>query len=135
MIYWPYIYNNYFGIGKESKIETPETQSPANSLSMSGSSSLVNTLAIAGSSVAWKLLKRKVIRPEVRAINQLLEGYKDESRSYVLNPKYTSPASLPLYFYFGYQLLHESKHMKASGHVSPQYFWRVKNTKVLKHGY
>nr|XP_022311262.1 uncharacterized protein LOC111116556 [Crassostrea virginica] len=102
---------------KESKIETPETQSLANSLSMSGSSSLVNTLAIAGSSVAWKLLKRKVIRPEVRAINQLLEGYKDESRSYVLNPKYTSPASLPLYFYFGYQLLHESKHMKASGHI------------------
>ncbi|XP_078329891.1 transient receptor potential cation channel subfamily M member 2-like [Crassostrea virginica] len=86
-------------------------------LSISGSSSLVNTLAIAGSSVAWKLLKRKVIRPEVRAINQLLEGYKDESRSYVLNPKYTSPASLPLYFYFGYQLLHESKHMKASGHI------------------
>ena len=35
----------------------------------------------------------------------------------VLNPKFTSPTSLPLYFYFGYQLLQESDLLQKFGHV------------------
>lgn len=40
-----------------------------------------------------------------------------ESRPYVLNPKYSTPTSLPLYFYFGYQILQESNLMEACGPV------------------
>lgn len=80
--------------------------------------SKTNGLAMTGSSVAWKLLKRNSVRPEETMMNQLLEDYKKESRAYVLNPKYASPTSLPLYFYFGYQLLQESKLLMDSGRVS-----------------
>ncbi|XP_056002346.1 transient receptor potential cation channel subfamily M member 2-like isoform X2 [Ostrea edulis] len=79
--------------------------------------SKTNGLAMTGSSVAWKLLKRNSVRPEETMMNQLLEDYKKESRAYVLNPKYASPTSLPLYFYFGYQLLQESKLLMDSGHT------------------
>lgn len=83
--------------------------------------SQTNGLAIAGYSLAWKLMRRNSIKPEEKAMNLLLEGYKRESRPYVLNPKYTSPTSLPLYFYFGYQLLLESKLMQECGHVCRQF--------------
>ncbi|XP_061190896.1 transient receptor potential cation channel subfamily M member 8-like [Saccostrea echinata] len=76
-----------------------------------------NGLAFTGSSLAWKLLRRNSVRPEENIMNQLLGDYKEESRVYVLNPKYTSPASLPLYFYFGFQLLQESGLLKQSGHI------------------
>lgn len=60
-----------------------------------------------GFSLAWKLLRiqRNATSPEEN-IKGFLKGYKD-SRPYVLNPKYSTPTSLPLYFYFGYQLLQE----------------------------
>ncbi|XP_062596063.1 transient receptor potential cation channel subfamily M member-like 2 [Saccostrea cucullata] len=76
-----------------------------------------NGLALTGSSLASKLLRRNSVRPEENILNQLLGEYKEESRVYVLNPKYTSPASLPLYFYFGFQLLQESGFFKQSGHI------------------
>lgn len=46
---------------------------------------------------------------EDKLTNQSLEGYEKDFRPYVLNPKYSCPTSLPLYFYFGYQLLQEKK--------------------------
>ena len=58
-------------------------------------------------------------------INKILEEYKKESRPYVLKPKYTSPSSLPLYFYFGYQLLQEQAAMEKSGHVSDEQITQV----------
>lgn len=41
-----------------------------------------------------------------------------ESRPFILNPMYSTPTSLPLYFFFGYQLLQESDLMKKCGPVS-----------------
>lgn len=40
------------------------------------------------------------------------------SRDYVYHPKYTTPTSLPLSFFFGYHILHESKQWDERGHVS-----------------
>nr|XP_022311261.1 uncharacterized protein LOC111116555 [Crassostrea virginica] len=69
------------------------------------------------SSITWKLLSKNSISPEEDTIHELLEGYKKESRPGVLNPKFTSPTSLPLYFYFGYQLLQESDLLQKCGHI------------------
>ncbi|XP_062589311.1 transient receptor potential cation channel subfamily M member-like 2 [Saccostrea cucullata] len=76
-----------------------------------------NGITITGSSLAWKLLRRNSVRPAEDIMNQLLKDYKEGSRVYVLNPKYTSPASLPLYFYFGYQIVQESKLLKQCGNI------------------
>lgn len=67
-------------------------------------------------SLAWKLLRRNFTSPEEN-IKGVLKGFK-ESRPYVLNPKYSTPTSLPLYFYFGYQLLQEYNKVVECGPVS-----------------
>lgn len=41
-----------------------------------------------------------------------------KSRTHVLNPKYSTPTSLPLYFYYVYQLLQESNSLNEYGPVS-----------------
>lgn len=94
---------------KQSKKNTPRAQKENQKPSIIG-------FDIAGAAIIWKWYGKNSIKPEL--INQILEGYKHEARPYVLNPKHTSPTSLPLYFYFGYQLLQESKQMQQSGHVS-----------------
>lgn len=38
-------------------------------------------------------------------------------RQYVFNPQFSTPTSLPLSFFFGYQILHEMKEWKQRGHV------------------
>ena len=69
-------------------------------------------------SITWKMLSKNSIQPEEKTVNELLEGYKiREPRRNVLKSECTSPASLPLYFYFGYQLLHESGLLQKLGHV------------------
>ncbi|XP_062596064.1 transient receptor potential cation channel subfamily M member 2-like [Saccostrea cucullata] len=40
-----------------------------------------------------------------------------ESRAYVLDTKYSSPTSLPLYFFFEYQFLQQSEKLKEHGHM------------------
>ncbi|XP_056002332.1 uncharacterized protein LOC130049150 isoform X2 [Ostrea edulis] len=77
----------------------------------------INDLAMTCSSVAQKLVKRNSVSPEGNTMEQLLKDYKMESRAYVLNPKYASPTSLPLYFYFGYQLLQESRTLMDNGRI------------------
>lgn len=64
-------------------------------------------------SLAWKLVGKN----ETQFIIPLFEELK-ESRPYILNPKISAPTSLPLYFFFGYQLLQESTHMDKCGPVS-----------------
>lgn len=44
-----------------------------------------------------------------------------ETRPHVLNPSYATPTSLPLYFYFGYQLLQESNSLEKFGDVRQFY--------------
>ena len=79
-------------------------------------------------SITWKLLSKNTIHPEEETVNKLLEGYKtNESRPGVLKSKFASPASLPLYFYFGYQLLQESNLLQKLGHV------RLKISKLIYH--
>lgn len=53
--------------------------------------------------LAWTLTS-STGRSKTNITNNVFKGLK-ESRPYVLNPKYTTPTSLPLYFYFGYQLM------------------------------
>lgn len=48
----------------------------------------------------------------------MLEGSNMISRAHVLNPKYSTPTSLPLYFYFVYQVLQESDELGQLGPVS-----------------
>ncbi|XP_056021813.1 uncharacterized protein LOC125651630 [Ostrea edulis] len=66
--------------------------------------------------VKVKILRRNSVSPEPTEVDRVLKCYK-ESRPYVLNPKYASPTSLPLYFYFGYQLLQEIRILDQCGHV------------------
>ena len=69
------------------------------------------------------MLSKYSIQPEEKTVNELLEGYKiREPRRNVLKSECTSPASLPLYFYFGYQLLHESGLLQKLGHVRKSSF-------------
>lgn len=88
-----------------------------NTKGLNRSNSAINAHTIKGTSLAWKLLRRNSVRPEEKNMKQLLEAFKKKSRPYVLSPKYSTPTSLPLYFYFGYQLLQESELMKKCGHV------------------
>lgn len=48
----------------------------------------------------------------------MVKGSKMISRAHVLNPKYSTPTSLPLYFYFVYQILQESNKLDQLGPVS-----------------
>lgn len=68
-------------------------------------------------SLAWELLntnEKKEKDPQF--IIPLFKELK-ETRPYILNPKISAPTSLPLYFFFGYQLLQESPHMEKCGPV------------------
>nr|XP_022311194.1 uncharacterized protein LOC111116490 [Crassostrea virginica] len=95
--------------------ENDTNQNSSKSMSRQKTLAGLNGYDLTGFSLASKLMIRSnSIGPE---INDLLEDYKKESRPYVLNPKYTSPSSLPLYFYFGYQLLQETNEMKKSGPI------------------
>ena len=78
----------------------------------------LDSLNTTGSSITWKLLRKNSVRPEEKTMNEILEGYKKQPVPDVLNQKFTSPTSLPLYFYIGYQLLKESRLMQKCGHVS-----------------
>lgn len=94
------------------------------SLSSDHSHTETNGNTTKGSSLAWKLLRRNFVSPEEQIIHQVLEGFK-ESRPYVLNPQYSSPTSLPLYFYFGYQLLQELDLTEECGPVSFALFFEI----------
>lgn len=71
-----------------------------------------------GFSLTWKLLQKNSVRPEEKFLKENREVFKMQSRAHVLNPKFSTPTSLPLYFYFVYQLLQESKSLKECGPVS-----------------
>lgn len=43
---------------------------------------------------------------------------QEEFRQYVFNPQFSTPTSLPLSFFFGYQILHEMNELGLRGHVS-----------------
>uniref|UniRef100_A0A8W8NSN5 TRPM SLOG domain-containing protein n=1 Tax=Magallana gigas TaxID=29159 RepID=A0A8W8NSN5_MAGGI len=97
----------------------PENSETKEDTSGQGSSSFPDHgRTLKGFSLTWKLLLKNSISPEENILNQSLEGFKRESRPHVLNPKYSTPTSLPLYFYFVYQLLQESKRLEECGPVS-----------------
>lgn len=50
--------------------------------------------------------------------NTLVKGFKFGSRPYVFNPKYCTSTTLPLYFYFGYQIWQTSQRNEKCGQVS-----------------
>lgn len=49
--------------------------------------------------------------------NTLVKGFKFGSRPYVFYPKYCTSTTLPLYFYFGYQIWQASQKKKKCGQV------------------
>lgn len=67
--------------------------------------------------LTWKLLHKNSIGPTEKTIYQLLEGFKKDIRPYVLKPKFSAPTSLPLYFFFGYQLFQESESLERCGPI------------------
>lgn len=73
-------------------------------------------------SIAWRLLRTNFVGPQF--IIPLFDEFK-ESRPFILNPKYSTPTSLPLYFFFGYQLLQESNLLKRCGPVSEYIFYLI----------
>nr|XP_034320577.1 transient receptor potential cation channel subfamily M member-like 2 [Crassostrea gigas] len=96
----------------------PENSETKEDTSGQGSSSFPDHgRTLKGFSLTWKLLLKNSISPEENILNQSLEGFKRESRPHVLNPKYSTPTSLPLYFYFVYQLLQESKRLEECGPI------------------
>lgn len=65
-----------------------------------------------------KLVQTNHISPKIDKMEPL-EGF-NKVRQYVFDPKYSAPTSLPLSFFFGYQVLHESEKWDqgGDGHVS-----------------
>jgi hypothetical protein len=68
-------------------------------------------------SIGFTLLNQESVIPQTDQMTQVLNEYK-ESRAYAMKSTFSTPSSLPLYFYFGYQLLQESKLLQSCGHVS-----------------
>lgn len=101
-----YIVN--LGIALHTKQFTEETTKEKDS----ADSSVVNVSSITG-----KQLKDNSRKLEETTLKELIEKYKKQPRRNVLNPSFASPTSLPLYFYFGYQLLEESTQWQECGHV------------------
>lgn len=66
----------------------------------------------------WKTLNGKnLVSPETVMKNDhdtRSTGFKQ----YVFNPQFSTPTSLPLSFFVGYQILHEKKEWKQHGDVS-----------------
>lgn len=58
-----------------------------------------------------------VVIPEQEKKNNPHEEHI-EFRQYVFNPQFSTPTSLPVSFFFGYQILHELKEWEKRGHVS-----------------
>lgn len=54
-----------------------------------------------------------VVGPETKKKDVIQE----EFRQYVFNPQFSTPTSLPLSFYFGYQILHERNELGLRGHT------------------
>lgn len=64
-------------------------------------------------SLCWKLVQRNSVSPET-VKNDPFEEF-NEVRQYVSDPKYSAPTSLPLSFFFGYQVLNKSKKWDQGG--------------------
>lgn len=88
-----------------------------NSKPMNSNSSVPKRKTSKDSSLAWNLVLSSTGKSKSTiSINNAFKGLK-ESRPYVLNPKYTTPTSLPLYFYFGYQLMQGKGEIHECGHI------------------
>lgn len=73
-----------------------------------------NRLTMKGFSLSHKEEKR-YSDLDWRIFDQYQTG---TTKQYVLNPMYSTPTSLPLHFYFGYQMVEEYNMMEQYGPVS-----------------
>lgn len=71
--------------------------------------------------LTMSLISKKSIHPVKNVLKLMMKHFKKQSKPCVINPKYSKPTSLPLYFYFGYQLLQESKFQDECAPVSQKY--------------
>lgn len=67
-------------------------------------------------SIGFTMINQDSITPQTVHMAQVLNKYK-ESRTHAMESTFSKPSSLPLYFYFGYQLLQESNLLQDCGHV------------------
>lgn len=101
-----------------------DNQENNESISKIGSSPIPEDVrTLTGFSLTWKFLLKNSVSPETKFPKKSREDFKMESRPYVLNPKYSTPTSLPLYFYFVYQLLQETERLEECGPVSKIIFF------------
>ncbi|XP_056003652.1 transient receptor potential cation channel subfamily M member 2-like [Ostrea edulis] len=67
-------------------------------------------------SIAFKMLNPDLDTPPKEQLTQVLDHYK-EPRMNVMKSTFSTPSSLPLYFFIGYQLLVECKLLQDCGHI------------------
>ncbi|XP_056002343.1 transient receptor potential cation channel subfamily M member 2-like [Ostrea edulis] len=67
-------------------------------------------------SIGFTMINQDSITPQTVHMAQVLNKYK-ESRTHAMESTFSKPSSLPLYFYFGYQLLQESNLLQDCGHI------------------
>ncbi|XP_078311841.1 transient receptor potential cation channel subfamily M member 2-like isoform X5 [Crassostrea virginica] len=103
----------------KQEVEKDTTQIPQETTSEEtiNSDVLKDSLAMTSSSITMQQLKKNSMKLEKITIKKLIESYKKQPRRDVLDPSFTSPTSLPLYFYFGFQLLQESNQWEECGHI------------------
>lgn len=63
-------------------------------------------------------LAKMHLTKDSKDIKEFREKLKWKTKTYVLNPEYCNATTLPLYFFFGYQILQELKLMQTCGDVS-----------------
>lgn len=63
-------------------------------------------------------LTNKFLEKNSNSVKKEDKVFEGSNRVHVLNPKYSTPTSLPLYFYFVYQILQEKKELDQLGPVS-----------------
>lgn len=110
-----YIYYYSYSLDPEEKPVMNKHEKPGTV--STGKEKNTDNQTIKDTSLAWNFLRKNSISPTEKTIYELLEGFKKDIRPYVLNPKFSAPTSLPLYFFFGYQLFQESESLERCGPV------------------
>lgn len=107
----------YFSYSLDPEVKPVKNKKEKPGTVSTGKEKTTDNQTIKDISLAWNFLRKNSISPTEQTIYELLEGFKKDIRPYVLNPKFSAPTSLPLYFFFGYQLFQESESLERCGPV------------------
>lgn len=107
----------YFSYSLDPEVKPVKNKKEKPGTVSTGKEKTTDNQTIKDISLAWNFLRKNSISPTEQTIYELLEGFKKDIRPCVLNPKFSAPTSLPLYFFFGYQLFQESESLERCGPV------------------